>query len=773
MKKILLLVLTIAALTALWWRMDSSGQSAAEPASSSAREIDFVPIGAAPPAAAAEPAVRPAATLARSVLRGRCLGPHGESLAGVEIECVYPLGQATSGADGRFELTLERAPAPSNVLRLRARTAGMGLFECELSVAPGDDVELDAWRLTPGARLRGRVRDGAGAPLAGLEVRCTRAEFACDSACTTPRGPELCSAVTDADGAFELVDAPAGALCVWAGAYGRTLWVSTPSLEVRPGASLAELELVTPLVARESLLGVRVLDPRGHPVAGAQILYRFHDSKRGGAGRGEADESGRWILDNAQRAPHVVLARDPRGRWQPTHLAGVQPGAIDVPLTLGEARRVELRVRDTGGAPVASYSLSLSEATADELAPGVGVDRLVLIEEDERPRPDGRTLFDAPSCPFTLNVRATGAFQLNAGPYRAESLDTGLDLVLSWPPGITGQVRSNGAGLAGVTVSLHTALRAESSARYGAALATTTSDEHGAFALPCEVDGVYWLRASAPQRAPADVGPLEVMSTFGSQGNLLELTRGGAIEGLAHPAHGESAAGVTITARRGDGLDRTTHTDADGAFRFDELTPGAWVLERSPPPAGSPLASAPMATVSCDVAADAVTRVELPAPDAGLALLSGELTFGGAAAAGWTAQIDGRRALCDESGAFELVALAPGVRRIEFTAPARDGASVRLQGEVLLRVGANPWRLDQPSGRIQGRLKHGAAAGGGQLRWSWRGDGAWIASGVTALDASGAFTLPNVPAGRIELRAGEAAAVLLQVSATSTVDVEL
>ncbi len=771
MKKLFLLVLLVAALAVLWWRSDSGSPQASPPPGE--REIEFIALEPEPealvqpgPTRVSEPLARP---LAR--VRGRCVDARGRPLAGVELECAFPPARATSDDSGRFELELELLDAQAQRAAIVARGRGLGVLRTEIELEGGAQTTLSDWMLTPAAVLRGTVRDAAGAPLAGIEVRCTAAEFACPGACATPRGAVLCATTTDERGAFELDSAPAGEWCVWAGDYGRTLWVSTPRLQVRAGEVLDGLELVTPLVARESLLGVRVVDPRGQPVAGAQILYRFHDATRGGSGLGEADESGRWILAVAQRAPHTVLARDPRGRFQPTALAALAPGVIDVPLMLGRPQRVELRVVDENGAAQESFALRLAEATSEELAPGVAVDPLVLVDEPERARPGGRVLLDAPSCPFELTLRAAGAFELRAGPFAAEQLSGGIELVLRRPPGVTGQVISNGAGLAGATVSLHAA--AAEGVRYGDALASATSDENGGFALPCEHSGSFWIRASALDLAASDLGPLEIDPKLGSRGNVLELTRGGAIKGAARPAHGESAADVTVTARRGDGFDRTTRTDESGAFEFDALTPGAWVLERSAPPATSPLASAPMAAVRCEVTAGAVTQVELPAPDAGLAVLSGELAFDGTPAVGWSAEVDGRVARTNENGAFELAALLPGLRRIVLTAPAHDGASLRIEGEVLLRIGANPWRLDQRTGRIQGRLKQGASSVSGPLRWSWRGDGEWSASGASPIDASGAFTIPAAPAGRIELRAGDAPPVQILLDATATVDIEL
>lgn len=774
-KKLLLLALLAGLFAVVWWRRSESSAADAGLAPDSApREIEFLAVApASPPSEPADPrAASP--TLLRSFVRGRCVDARGRPLSDVELDCAFPPARARSDADGRFELALDSLEASALRASIRARRTGLGVRLEQVELEVGSSATLVDWVLAPAATLRGVVRDGAGQPLEGLEVRCAPAEFACAGACATPRGPTLCSTLTDANGAFVLDEAPAGELCVWAGAYGQTLWVSTQPFSARAGELIEDLALVAPRVARETLLGVRVLDPRGRPVAGARVDYRFHDRGRGGSGAGEADESGRWLLDVGQRAPHFVLARDPRGRFQPTLLAELEPGVIDVPLVLGAARRVELRVLDASGSPITSFALRVSEATSDEVAPGVPVDPLVLVDEPERERRNGKVVLDAPSFPFVLDLRASGALDLRAGPFVTEDLHAGLELVLRRPPGVSGTVRAEGAPHAGASVSLHRTVDAAAGAsevRYGPALETATTDAEGRFRLACPESGSYWVRAAAAEFADTDLGPLQVDAQSGFDAAQLELTRGGAIEGRARAAHGERAEGSKIVARRGDGFDRSVSTDAAGAFRFERMTPGPWILERAAPTPGS--AGAPSAAVLCDVNALAVTQVELPAPDADLAVLSGRFALGGAPASAWRVECEGRTATCDANGAFEIAALLPGARRVALTAPNDDGATWRIEGELILRAGLNEWRLDQPVGRVQGRTRRGAAAAGEVLTWRWNSDATWNAFGSVRLGVGGDFTLSALPAGRVELISSALEALTLQIDATTTVDVEL
>jgi hypothetical protein len=777
LKRLLTLALLGLGCATLWWfRAPSQPRADALDAPRGPREIDFVPVlsaeDAAPPPASGLAAPGAAA---RATVHGRCVDARGRPLANVAIECSFPPAQTRTEEDGAFALELAGLAAAPQRASLRASAKGLGARTLEVELQPGEPTALVDWVLTPAAVLSGVVRDGAGKPLAGVEVRCTAAEFACSGACFTPRGYTLSSSVTDAEGAFLIDDAPAGDLCVWAGEHGLTLWVSTPALEARPGERVEGLELVAPRVVRESLLGVRVIDAAGRPVPGARIHYRFHDRTSGGAGRGEANETGHWVLDVAQRTPHQVVAVDPTGRLRPTMLREVTPGVLDAPLTLALAREVAVRVLDEHGEPATRFSFRVAEATAEEMATGVPVDRIVLVDEEERDRPQGRTSLSAPSFPFVVSVRAAGAIELEAGPFEPDSLGAELVLTLARPPGVRGQVTFNGAPAARARVSLHAASDESATptgASFGDALAESETDDGGAFKLPCETSGAYWVRVTADGAAPSELGPLEVDARKGHEAAPIALTAGGEIDGLAHASHGEDAEGIEIVAQRGGRVERRAKTDAKGAFRFEHLTPGPWIVERATrPAAASESEPAPERHVAvlCEIVDGERARVELPAPDADLAALRGAFSLGGEPALGWSATIDNRRDFCDAEGRFELRALLPGARRIVLEAPEGEGRRLRLEGEIWLRAGANEWSFDPALGRIQGRRRAGSAAAR-ELEWTWRGEGGWTAQGVLALSGDGGFALTSVPAGRVRFAGSEE---WIQVDATTTVDVEL
>ena len=118
-------------------------------------------------------------------LRGRTLDVLGAPLAGVEVR-VTPLarefrgprgfaldpaeepelGATTSAADGGFELVL----AEAGPIRVGCERDGCAALGRRLLVFAGQELDLGALVLEPGARLAGRVRDEDGRALAGVEL---------------------------------------------------------------------------------------------------------------------------------------------------------------------------------------------------------------------------------------------------------------------------------------------------------------------------------------------------------------------------------------------------------------------------------------------------------------------------------------------------------------------------------------------------------------------------------------------------------------------------
>lgn len=166
-----------------------------------------------------------------------------------------------TGDDGRVTLTL---PAEGRIrypgaATLTARHPEHGWVEREITVAPGmAPVEL---RLSPGARLTGRVVDPQGAPVAEARVTVAR----------EPGGPlPQASAESGVDGVFELAGLPPGPYRLRADAAGWPSWSSPESLALAEGQSRdvqVELEPGAVLTGR-----IEGLDPRELAAVRVRVL---------------------------------------------------------------------------------------------------------------------------------------------------------------------------------------------------------------------------------------------------------------------------------------------------------------------------------------------------------------------------------------------------------------------------------------------------------------------------------------------------------------------
>jgi len=185
----------------------------------------------------------------------------GRAAAGVEvIGSNGELGEVTTrtASDGSFTLGGLRAGARE----LRAVDAQLGTVRATLALVSGTETPWEPV-LASGPSLAGHVRDEHGNALVGWQVAAVKLEHV---------GLWLRDAHTDAAGAFELVNCPAGAFLL-AVRSPDDPW-GEPALltgEFQPGAR--GLELVVPDAALPTArVTGRVLDSAGNVPAGASVV---------------------------------------------------------------------------------------------------------------------------------------------------------------------------------------------------------------------------------------------------------------------------------------------------------------------------------------------------------------------------------------------------------------------------------------------------------------------------------------------------------------------
>lgn len=435
--------------------------------------------------------------------------------------------------------------------------------------------------------------------------------------------------------------------------------------------------------------------------------------------------------------------------------ADVQPGVLALTPT-GDSRVAQPAPPGPAAAAGASPA-SLSGSVRDGDGHPLQAFRVILLRELELPRTASPQSFEfaATGGAFELQVQSPGSWTVfvqaeGFALWTRESLSLGeraqsLEVVLEPGAALAGRVldAQSGMPLAGAVVvsegdvpSMLLSFDLDDCPSNPAAL--TRSDAQGRFRLEHLARRPTVLRAvhrgfapqwSAPIVPGADAGEIE-----------LRMEHGGAVAGRVEREDGSPWAGVGIVAmpqRSLFGLPRRSHgqalCDASGAYRIEDLPPGACVVVRVEPVArdgsaqGRPGVNVPRTEVrQAIIAADATVAQDFLASPRGSRWTGRVLGADGAALAACTVSIvplgDGakggegipegwRSQLCSATGAFEFTDVAPGaytvylgvrtpmdivqVDRIEIARAANLAHDVRaskgeLSGRILNQAGRVP-----------------------------------------------------------------------------------
>lgn len=342
-------------------------------------------------------------------LTGRVVDVEGRPIAGVEIwrptDSAERRPAAVSGPDGLFVV-----PA-GGMYPLSACPPGW-LPDESPSRAPRDPAVFEI-RLRPAARIAGRVVDGQGEPVEGVQVEARLAGMSIGCVVYSPSGcpgpTYLRTGYTDADGRFVFESLEPGWFEVRASD-------SLPKVVRRlgeAGASAQEIEFV----GSEKLVPLegRVVDADGEPVEGARV------SVSGARPRTEArtDADGVYRFSRVFPGSHRFEARHPDlGRIEERIQVAGPRARFDVRMP--PATIVQGRILGRDGSPVAGPLLSVDDEAVEldaegrfrfSLSPG---EHVVKAEAPHR-------------SPAEWRVTATG-----------DPID--LDLELSHPATITGRI---------------------------------------------------------------------------------------------------------------------------------------------------------------------------------------------------------------------------------------------------------------------------------------------------------------------------------------------
>lgn len=711
------------------------------------------------------------ATVDESVrIEGRFVDADGRGIGRVRV--VQPIAAdgavVESDAQGDFAFTLDPT-IRKGLETFEARAEGWATHFSRVEVVPGTTVTRGRIVLVPGGSIAGKVVDEDGRPIAGARLLATKPALDDDVANSRRMGPtvkrDLPETKSSADGSFQLDGVPAELARAWATIDGYRWGIGEPVEVPARGAVRGVVLTLTPLDVDERIEGI-VLDPSGQPVPRAGISFHFDAPDQSSTSHVECGDDGRFRLVLARKVPYDLSHRPRNRQWEDVALKAVKPGTLDVVLQVREARLLELAVRDEKGAPIEAYCYGVQ--TTD------GRPQFWSGNTDE-PHPGGRTEVPMPSTPFQIEVWAKGRERVELGPIDPASPPAPLVCTLERVPGLSGRVLSGDTPVAGAQVMLHLLvspndrfdLNGFPSRLQQSAIERAATDADGRFLITVRDHGTYALVCDAPRHALAEVSPLEIDPRVGLSGVDVQVLAGGVIEGRVLVPTGREAAGIIVGINRFDGRPRTQRVGADGRYRFENLTPGAWSVTRAKaevdPGSGSTSAwssaGGPSAFVTdCVVESDRTTVFDLDLREAFDAALVGRVTVNGAPAAGWTVALRPKEnehfdggppsGVVDPHGDVRVALPRPAAYTVELVPVAESGTPVRFMRDIAIRAGDNAFAAELECGSLEGTLSAGGAV---RIDCSSIGATEWSFEGTLRVEA-GRFRVAHVPVGRVSVR---------------------
>lgn len=252
------------------------------------------------------------------------------------------------------------------------------------------------------------------------------------------------------------------------------------------------------------------------------------------------------------------------------------------------------RVTDTTGAPVAGVTVTIDGKSTTTDA-------------------DGQYLFDEVSVgthPATITPPAGYTIDTSPPPVvvppGSEVPITDVNFRIAEKPDLSGTVRSNGGGVAGVTVT---------AVGPGGVTLTRVTDASGAYTFPRLDSGSYEITMSTPAGyvATTPVARTEQVSADDVANVDFELARLGAIDGTVRDDDGAPVAGVVVTVT-GPGAPQQLTSAADGTYGLGALPPGTYTLTVVPPD-GSTVVGAATRTVVITAAGEAFVEQDFTLAD--------------------------------------------------------------------------------------------------------------------------------------------------------------
>ena len=727
-------------------------------------------------------------------ISARFVDDAGRPIAGVELSAssIADSPVAVSDGTGLAELVLDWeelrgfSPQPCSF-----EMRGPGLFTVNERQWFGkpEDRFLGEYPMLPGGAVRGRVVDpeGRGVADAVLQVifpvlveSAERDELRIFGGLPA-RSPRTRS---QSAGSFVLEGLYAMPLSITAQGKGTFFAISEP-VTIEAGATLDIGELVVEPAPADQQIGGVLRTESGESVKGASI--RLLDEGRDYIhGRVLTDELGgfRFTVAPGRRYALQILDYSSNG-WPDINVDAIEPGTLDLEAVFEGTRSLLVRVTGPDGRPVRRFQASITGLDNRVIPGGSG-----LSEEGEP------VTMKVPASPFHVVIRAPG-YEYVKQSFSGSAVGEEVTITLERAAGLAGRVTAGGQPVAGASVHAHTTLDegrkglAASVFHVGIDPNPSMGDRTGAegeFFLNLPGPGRFYVHADAEGFARAEYGPIDFDTRVANA--VLELERGGAVEGRVLVHAGIKLAGRVVALSRGDGHFETAVTDAEGAYRFDDLTPGPWQIAEVEE---YKLERRRLAWIEADeetswdldVVAGETKRFDLDATDEVACLVEGRFVVDGEPPVGWMWAVPRVRGLYrkpfDSEGGFEFEVDEPGSYAVQLIAPRTPGAFCGARLQLELFAGLNSWEGSVETGTLE---LTGVAAPAldefdfdGQIKLAYtllseQAHGLTWFGNVFAAQA-GKLRLLRVPAGGIQVFKGDHSRIIGGPEPTPLLEIDL
>lgn len=570
-KRVIAFALAAVAVIAVWWwrSSDSSKTASSDPTAEATPDRDRTGYTAATPT--------PELTRLRSMLSG-----DGEQFAPTDADgnpilikvtgTVFDVGSggtvpdaeilfdvrgrsgaasATSGADGTYSVELT-----PGLYSVTAIAAGRYPMADTLRLTNKLREAIHDVNMAGFATVRGRVVDGAGAPVSGADVTFRswfhgdkiRAEHVADYSSGTS------ATTTGSDGSFELDVIPGVAL------IEASVGASSARARIEGVAPGQTYDTTIVLDASAVLRGI-VLTADGAPAAGATVRVMIRDSIKELSRRtATADDYGEFVIEGITPGRLDVDAHlDGRGTSQAVRHTVETGTTIDIELIIGDAATIDGFVVDANGH-------SVSGARVDCLKYGKKLPP-VRVESSSNGS------FSCAVSDGPHRIRATHADHGSGTVGQIEAPADGVEVRLASAGGVRGIVTtSDGEPVKSFAIRVIQArLASDGATRVFNKPGTPFSDEAGAYDLPLADAGTYHLVATAGQGQSHPV-VVEVPSAGYGQADFV-IDRGGTIAGVVRTTGGQPIAGASIRAPGGY-TGKPVFSESDGSFELTNVAAG-------------------------------------------------------------------------------------------------------------------------------------------------------------------------------------------------------